>query len=238
MFKSKTFRTAAVVAAIAPTPILCGLVACGLVSIKPTVQTEHTEVLEPIDVVQYRNVDVGGRNVSTHNLDCGAVKHDDLVCLTCNIYEESRNQPLAGQILVAKTTLNRAMAGKQSICKTVWENKQFSWTNDVTGAQDYNQRVQESSLKHKVKVTAKNLMKVPMKQINETDSWRKALEVAHLVMREYGLAKANDVNVVVMADGQANTDIKWYHTQAVSPEWRKSLKQTDVVGDHVFYKNS
>jgi spore germination cell wall hydrolase CwlJ-like protein len=206
LLTSKTSRTAARVALIAPTPILVGLAACGFISFKPTV--EHTEVIEPVEVVQYRDVNIGGRQVTAHNLDCGTVRKDDLICLTCNIYEESRDQPLAGQILVAKTTMNRAKATGDSVCKTVWRHKQFSWTNFPLGK----------------------------KPVKELDSWRRALEVAHLVMTEYGKAKSTDVNLIVMAGGQANNDIKWYHTQEVAPKWRKELDKVTVIGDHVFYK--
>ena len=222
----KTLRTAVLVAAIAPTPILVVLVASGIVKIEPKVKVEKTEVLQPLEVVQYRNLNIDGQQVNTHNLDCATVKHDDLVCLTCNIYEESRNQPLAGQILVAKTVMNRALASKQSLCNVVWANKQYSWTNAVP--------VQYSVKIHNHKFS-KTMMQRPVRMVTETDAWRKALEVAHLTLAEYGQVKKNDVDVVVMADGQDSTDIKWYHTQQVSPEWRKGLKQVDVVGDHVFY---
>lgn len=205
---SNTTKTALKVAAIAPTPILVGLAACGFISIKPVVQ--HTEVLEPMEVVQYRDVQIGGRLVKAHNLDCATERHDELVCLTCNIYEESRDQPLAGQILVAKATMNRAKASNESICKTVWKHKQFSWTN----------------------------LPLAHKPVKEIEPWKHALEVAHLVMRENSQAGKDDVSVVVMADGQASSDIKWYHTQEVAPEWRKELTKATVVGDHIFYKKS
>jgi hypothetical protein len=207
---SNTSKTALKVAMIVPTPVLVGLAACGFITIKPVVSVQHTEVLEPMEVVQYRDLQVGGRLVKAHNLDCAAERHDELVCLTCNIYEEARNQPLAGQVLVAKTTLNRANADHTSVCKTVWAHKQFSWTNFPLG-------------------------KKPVKEI---EPWRHALEVAHLALLEAGRVKRDDVSVVVMADGQASTKIKWYHTQQVAPEWRKELTKADVVGDHIFYKKS
>jgi len=205
---SNTTKTALKVALIVPTPVLVCLAAAGLISIKPTVQ--QITVLEPMEVVQYRDVQVGGRLVKAHNLDCATERRDDLVCLTCNIYEESRDQPLAGQILVAKATMNRANAAGESICKTVWKHKQFSWTNLPLG-------------------------KKPVKEI---EPWRHALEVAHLVMHENGKAAKDDVTVMVMADGQASSDIKWYHTQEVAPEWRNELSKATIVGDHVFYKKS
>jgi spore germination cell wall hydrolase CwlJ-like protein len=205
---SKTAKVALQVALIAPTPILVGLTASGYVTFKPRVV--KTEVIRPVEVVKYRDVDIGGRQVTAHNLDCATQRHDELVCLTCNIYEESRNQPLAGQILVAKATMNRAQATGDSVCKTVWKRKQFSWTN----------------------------LPLHKKPVKELEPWRKALEVAHLVMQEYGKAKPSDVNVIVMAGGQASDDIKWYHTQEVSPKWNKDLQKVTVIGDHIFYKKS
>jgi spore germination cell wall hydrolase CwlJ-like protein len=205
---SNTARTALTVALIAPTPILVGLTAAGYLTIAPKVEQERTEVIEPMEVVQYRDLHVAGQDVKTHNLDCAAQRKDELICLTCNIYEESRNQPFAGQVLVAKTTLNRAKASGDSICHTVWKHKQFSWTNFPLGR----------------------------KPVKEMEPWRHALEVAHLVLMEAGKARKDDVSVVVMAGGQASSDVKWYHTQEVSPKWKADLTQATVIGDHIFYK--
>lgn len=52
------------------------------------------------------------------------------VCLALNMYHEARGEPLAGQLLVAEVTLNRARNRNQSICETVYEPHQFSWTSD------------------------------------------------------------------------------------------------------------
>lgn len=48
-------------------------------------------------------------------------------CLVDNVYHESRGEPWLGQILVARVTLNRA--NSQTICQTVYQPKQFSWTS-------------------------------------------------------------------------------------------------------------
>ena len=51
------------------------------------------------------------------------------LCLAANIYFEARGEPLDGQILVAEVTLN--IAGEEGdICATVFEEGEFSWTND------------------------------------------------------------------------------------------------------------
>jgi spore germination cell wall hydrolase CwlJ-like protein len=48
-------------------------------------------------------------------------------CLTDNVYFEARGEPLKGQLLVARATLNRAKP-YGSICSAVYEPYQFSWT--------------------------------------------------------------------------------------------------------------
>lgn len=50
-----------------------------------------------------------------------------LICLTRNVYHESRGEPQAGQIAVADVTLNRV---KTDICDAVYAKNQFSWTSD------------------------------------------------------------------------------------------------------------
>lgn len=60
------------------------------------------------------------------------VTAEDIRCLQQNIYFEARNQSMLGQVAVAWVTLNRMMHASypNSICKVVWQHKQFSWTHD------------------------------------------------------------------------------------------------------------
>jgi len=53
-------------------------------------------------------------------------------CLAKNIYFEARNQSTDGQLAVAEVTLNRVASTKfpDSICRVVWQDKQFAWTHD------------------------------------------------------------------------------------------------------------
>jgi spore germination cell wall hydrolase CwlJ-like protein len=57
---------------------------------------------------------------------------DQLYCLAQNIYFESRGESYEGQAAVAWVTLNRMMNDQfpSTICKVVWQRKQFSWTHD------------------------------------------------------------------------------------------------------------
>lgn len=53
----------------------------------------------------------------------------DVRCLVDNVYHEARGEPVRGQQLVAKVTINRANLAEETICQTVYKPKQFSWTN-------------------------------------------------------------------------------------------------------------
>lgn len=50
-----------------------------------------------------------------------------LICMSDNVYHESRGESVIGQFMVAATTMARAES-VDNVCKTVYEPKQFSWT--------------------------------------------------------------------------------------------------------------
>ena len=56
----------------------------------------------------------------------------EMKCLADNIYFEARNESVMGQLAVALVTTNRVKSTKypNTVCKVVWEYKQFSWTID------------------------------------------------------------------------------------------------------------
>jgi len=56
----------------------------------------------------------------------------EINCLARNIYFEARNQSILGQKYVAWVTMNRVKNRKWpgTICKVVWQKRQFSWTHD------------------------------------------------------------------------------------------------------------
>lgn len=72
------------------------------------------------------------QNEETLNPAANNVSSEELYCLAQNIYFESRGESTEGQIAVAHTTLNRVAHRKfpNTICKVVWQTKQFSWTHD------------------------------------------------------------------------------------------------------------
>jgi spore germination cell wall hydrolase CwlJ-like protein len=53
-------------------------------------------------------------------------------CLAQNIYFEARGESDFGQLAVGLVTMNRVHSRKypSSICRVVWQRRQFSWTHD------------------------------------------------------------------------------------------------------------
>lgn len=68
------------------------------------------------------------------------VKHTkaDTKCLADNIYHEARGESFRGQLAVAQVTINRFLSGKhgKTLCATVHEPKQFSWTTKKPRVRD------------------------------------------------------------------------------------------------------
>lgn len=60
------------------------------------------------------------------------VPEREIKCLADNIYFEAKNEPLEGQLAVAKVTLNRVDHPHypKTVCGVVWQHAQFSWTKD------------------------------------------------------------------------------------------------------------
>ena len=58
----------------------------------------------------------------------------ELKCLVKNIYYESRGESTKGQEAVALVTLNRVKSKRypNTVCETVYQRKQFSWTHNKT----------------------------------------------------------------------------------------------------------
>lgn len=52
-------------------------------------------------------------------------------CLALNLYHEAAFEPLECQFAVAFVTKTRSEQRKLDICSTVFEPKQFSWTNNA-----------------------------------------------------------------------------------------------------------
>jgi spore germination cell wall hydrolase CwlJ-like protein len=51
-----------------------------------------------------------------------------LLCLSLNVYNEARGEPILGQYAVAAVTMNRAGDDPAKVCEVVTAPHQFSWT--------------------------------------------------------------------------------------------------------------
>jgi Cell Wall Hydrolase len=77
-----------------------------------------------------KNKTYGGRAIPTDLYDRD-YRRDQFQCLACNLYFEARSQGTLGMSLVAEITLNRVRpeAGSENICRVVFSDRAFSWTN-------------------------------------------------------------------------------------------------------------
>lgn len=76
------------------------------------------------------------------------VSDKDVECLARNIYFESRNQSLIGQLMVALVSIerkNNMTHFPSSICKVVYAPKQFSWTNNGDKKPNLNNKLEKEA---------------------------------------------------------------------------------------------
>ena len=139
---------------------------------------------------------------------------DQLQCLAKNIFFESRNQSIAGQVAVAWVTLNRVDAERfpDTICGVVHQANrdsagniirhqcQFSWYCD--GRSD----------------------RIPSNPISQR-LWENAQLIAEVVLLDYARGRVSPV-----------ADATMYHAHYVSPYWAEDYELVGVIGDHIFYR--
>ena len=55
-----------------------------------------------------------------------------IYCGAQNVYFESQGEPDLGMVAVSQVVINRVESSRwpSTVCKVVWQNKQFSWTHD------------------------------------------------------------------------------------------------------------
>ena len=64
------------------------------------------------------------------NLQKKMILESALLCLSLNIYHESRGESSVSQYAVANVTMNRAKT-PSNVCRVVMEKRQFSWTTSL-----------------------------------------------------------------------------------------------------------
>lgn len=137
----------------------------------------------------------------------------ELQCLAVAIHLESRSEPLLGQQLVAKVILNRVKdpSFPDSICKVVFQPKQFSW---------YNQGKTEA---------IGRLLKGSTRGLKPKDiaAYREAQFVALTMIKEE-----------IELPEKYNKALYFVHTKVAGKlKWLTKLKFIGKVGSHRFYGN-
>ena len=85
-------------------------------------------------ILSLSNVQAGERYFEDHTGDfdfSNTTPGQELGCLALNIYHEGRGETVKGQSAIAAVTMNRVESElyPDTICKVVWQLKQFSWTH-------------------------------------------------------------------------------------------------------------
>ena len=140
---------------------------------------------------------------------------NEATCLAKNMYYESRNQGLAGQLAVSLVVMNRVKDSRypNTVCGVVeqgptresWKKNgtyypirnrcQFSWFCD--GKSD---------------------------EPKEPITYKRLLDLALVLVYD-------DIQIVDFTEGATH-----YHADYVFPAWRKSKTKTVEIADHIFYR--
>lgn len=131
-----------------------------------------------------------------------------ITCLALNIYFESRNQPIEGQVAVSQVVLERVKSKKypNTVCEVVFQGPTYSWSVNYP----IRDRCQFSWY-------CDGLSDKPKDEI----AWLNSLEVAEKVY--YGLTDT--------VKGATH-----YHSVKVDPWWAKYKVKVKQIGDHIFYR--
>ena len=127
-------------------------------------------------------------------------------CLSLNIYEEARGEPLEGKVAVANVVRNRVESDKypNTYCEVVKQRRgnicQFSWYCDSRIRKPYFRSM----------------------QLPDAQAFKFAVEISLKIM---------DNIIIDNTEGSTH-----FHATYVSPYWNKYLVQTVQYGEHIFYK--
>jgi spore germination cell wall hydrolase CwlJ-like protein len=143
------------------------------------------------------------------------ISDEDRHCLAQNIFFESRNQSIEGQVAVAWVTINRMTESQFpiTICAVVKQGRkdangnmkrnqcQFSWYCD--GKSD----------------------RIPNTVIAQR-AWEDAQLIANVVLIDWATQEPSPVD-----------NATFYHADYVNPYWAAEFTEVAVVDDHIFYVN-
>lgn len=132
-----------------------------------------------------------------------------LMCLSLNVYFESRSETTIGQAAIAHVVLNRKKDKNWkdlSVCQIVFQKKQFSWVNS------------------RAKRDKQGNYKLYFKKGDflEPGAFTDAQNIAQLVLS----GKIKD----------PTKGAKYFHERNARPSWRHRFKKVARIGRHEFYR--
>ena len=156
--------------------------------------------------------------VATTSVDKAEVdkfRHSEATCLAKNMYYESRNQGLAGQLAVSLVVMNRV--------------KDSRYPNTVCGVVEQGP-TRESWKKNGTFYPIKNRCQFSWFCDGKSDdpkeptTYKRLLDLALVLVYD-------DIQIVDFTEGATH-----YHADYVYPAWRKSKTKTVEIADHIFYR--
>tara|TARA_A100001011_G_C13590654_1_gene548139 strand:- start:3 stop:434 length:432 start_codon:yes stop_codon:yes gene_type:complete len=132
-----------------------------------------------------------------------------LMCLALNVYHESKNQSLIGQIAVAQVTMNRVRDERypNNVCDVVKQGLTYKWNPSIP-------------IRNKCQFSW--YCDGKSDKPRDEQAWDKAMLVAHGVY--YG-------NLDDFVEGATH-----YHAHYVLPSWASSKTYITRIDDHIFYR--
>ena len=132
-----------------------------------------------------------------------------LMCLALNVYHESKNQSLIGQIAVAQVTMNRVRDERypNNVCDVVKQGLTYKWNPSIP-------------IRNKCQFSW--YCDGKSDKPRDEHAWDKAMLVAHGVY--YG-------NLDDFVEGATH-----YHAHYVLPSWASSKTYITRIDDHIFYR--
>ena len=132
-----------------------------------------------------------------------------LTCLALNVYHESKNQSLIGQIAVAQVTMNRVRDERypNNVCDVVKQGLTYKWNPSIP-------------IRNKCQFSW--YCDGKSDKPRDEHAWDKAMLVAHGVY--YG-------NLDDFVEGATH-----YHAHYVLPSWASTKTYITRIDDHIFYR--
>ncbi len=153
------------------------------------------------------------------------VQPEELLCLTKNIFFESRNQSNTGMIAVARVTMNRVNDSRypSTVCKVVQQGPiRESWKTKGKDVPESDRTFYPVRSKCAFSWYCDG-KKDEIKSEQNNHAWRLASDIAFSV-----LAYNRWAGIV---DGSTH-----YHADYVLPGWARTLVLVTKIDDHVFYR--